>query len=173
MEDYVRELRWVVERGTPALLALSDADSGRRPAPGKWSPREVLGHLVDSASHNHQRFVRAQFQDDLIFPGYDQDAWVAAQHYQTAPWVDLITLWRAFNLHLARVMAAAPDAVRTRARTRHNLDQIAWQTVSVAEPTTLEYFMRDYVAHLRHHLRQILGPDWDRPATTTRDRPPE
>ena len=76
------ELRATVERVTPRLLAMSDADSGRRPAPNKWSPREVIGHLIDSASNNHQRFVRAQFQDDLMFTGYDQDAWVRTQKYQ-------------------------------------------------------------------------------------------
>ena len=69
MQDYVNELRSVVTRGTPALLALSEADSAQWPSPGKWSPREVLGHLIDSASNNHQRFVRAQLQDDLVFSG--------------------------------------------------------------------------------------------------------
>lgn len=63
MQIYVNELRLVVERSTPALLALSEANTARHPAPGKGSPREVLGHLIDSASNNHQRFVRAQFQD--------------------------------------------------------------------------------------------------------------
>ena len=158
MRDYIDELRSVVERSTPALLALSEDATAEHPAPGKWSPREVLGHLIDSASNNHQRFVRAQVQGGLVFAGYDQDAWVSAQQYQHAPWTELVTLWRAFNLHLARVMAAVPDAVRTRVHHRHNLDEIAWQTVPAEEPATLDYFMSDYVRHLEHHLRQILGP---------------
>lgn len=156
MSTYVHELRSIVERSTPALLALSEADSARPPVPGKWSPREELGHLVDSASNNHQRFVRAQFQDDLVFPGYDQDAWVAVQRYQKAPWAELVALWRVFNLHLARVMEAVPEPVRTREHHRHNFDEIAWQTVPRGEPTTLDYFMDDYVGHVKHHLRQIL-----------------
>jgi len=165
MRDSVNELRSVVERAAPALLALSEANSARRPAPGKWSPREALGHLIDSASNNHQRFVRARFQDDLVFQGYDQDAWVRVQRYQEASWAELVALWRAFNLHLARVMAAIPELARTRVHTRHNLDEIAWRTVAPGEPTTLDDLMGDYVDHLEHHLRQILGPGWDHAVT--------
>ena len=157
MQDYITELRSVVERSTPVLLALSEAESARHPLPGKWSPREVLGHLIDSASNNHQRFVRAQLQDDLVFSGYAQDDWVRVQQYQQAPWTELVALWRAFNLHLAWVMAAVPEPVRLRVHRRHNLDEIAWQTVPAEEPATLDYFMSDYVSHLKHHLRQILG----------------
>ena len=155
MDDFIDDFRRLVERSAEALLAISEADSARRSAPGKWSPKEIVGHLIDSASNNHQRFVRAQFKDDLIFPGYDQDAWVTAQRYQEAPWPALVELWRAYNLHPARVMAATPEATRLREHQRHNFHQIAWQTVPEGEPTTLEYFMRDYVTHLRHHLGQI------------------
>ena len=163
-QNYATQLQSSVERSTPALLALSEAESARHPAPGKWSPREVLGHLIDSASHNHQRFVRAQFQDDLVFQGYEQDAWVRVQQYQESPWVELVTLWRTFNLHIARVMALVPEPVRTRVHLRHNLDEIAWQTVASGEPTTLDYLMGDYVDHLTLHLRQILGSRWEDPA---------
>jgi hypothetical protein len=166
MQNYVNELRSVIKRGTPALLTLSEADSARHPAPGAWSPREVLGHLIDSASNNHQRFVRAQFQDDLVFPGYEQDGWVTLQQYQESPWVELVALWRAFNLHLARVMAVVPEPVRARVHYRHNLDEIAWQTVAPGAPTTLDYLMGDYVEHVKHHFRQILGSRWESPATT-------
>jgi len=155
MDDFIDDFRRLVERSAEALLDLSEADSARRPAPGKWSPKEIVGHLIDSASNNHQRFVRASFKDDLIFRGYDQDAWVTAQRYQEAPWPALVELWRAYNLHLTRVMAAVPEAVRLREHRRHNFHQIAWQTGPEDEPTTLEYVMRDYVIHRRHHLRQI------------------
>ena len=157
MQDYVRRLRILVNQNAPRLLALSEVAASARPAPGKWSPREVVGHLVDSASNNHHRFVRAQFQQTLEFGEYDQDAWVKAQAYQSAPWDELVTLWRGFNLHLARVMEAIPEPLRLQLHTDHNLDKIAWQTVPAHEPTTLDYLMRDYVAHLEHHLRQILG----------------
>jgi hypothetical protein len=154
--DFVVDFLSVVDRAVPALLALGDEGSRTHPAAGKWSPREVIGHLVDSASNNHQRFVRAQLQDDLVFPGYDQAAWVSLQRYQDAPWEELVALWAGFNRHIARVMTAAPNDVLTRPRVRHNLHELAWVPVPSHEPATLEYFMRDYVGHLRHHLRQVL-----------------
>jgi hypothetical protein len=158
MKSVEERLREVVEAATPRLLALPEPEAARAPAAGKWSPKQVLGHLVDSASNNHQRFVRAQSTDDLVFPGYRQEEWVAAQRYQDAPWGELVALWRLFNLHLARVMEAAPLAVRQRPRRRHNLHELAWRPVPESEATTLEYFMRDYVGHLEHHLAQVLGP---------------
>ncbi len=157
MDDFIADFRRLVDHSAAALLTISEADSERRPAQDKWSPKEILGHLIDSASNNHQRFVRAQFKDDLVFAGYDQDAWVAAQQYQDARWLALVNLWREYNLHLARVMATTPEAVRMRETWRHNFHEIAWKTVPQYKPATLDYFMRDYVDHLRHHLGQILG----------------
>ena len=156
VQPYVAELLAIIDRTVPRLTALGDEASARRPSPGKWSPREIIGHLIDSASNNHQRFVRARFQDDLVFASYDQDAWVAAQQYQSAPWAELVALWRAFNLHLARVMETVPEPLRTREHLRHNLDALAWKPVPAGTPATLDYFMEDYVGHLKHHLRQIL-----------------
>jgi hypothetical protein len=151
------ELRAAVAAATPRLLALSESDAERVPAPGKWSPKEVVGHLIDSASNNHGRFVRAQFEDDLVFPEYEQDSWVASQRYRTAPWKELVELWRLLNLHIARVIEALPRSVRERPRARHNFDRTAWIPISRESPTTLEYFLRDYVGHLKHHLGQIPG----------------
>lgn len=149
-------LREVIAASEPKLRAISADASSRRPGPGKWSPREIVGHLIDSASNNHQRFVRARWQDDLVFPGYAQDDWVALQRYQDAPWDELLDLWASFNRQIARVMAAMPEDARLRPRTKHNLDEIAWQTIPREQPATLDYFMTDYVGHLEHHLRQIF-----------------
>jgi len=151
------DLANAVEEALPQLRGIEDEASRLHPAAGKWSPREVIGHLIDSASNNHQRFVRAVFQDDLVFAGYEQDRWVAVQQYQDAPWDDLLTLWASFNRHLSRVMAAAPDAVRRRQHLKHNFDRIAFRRVPAGSPATLEYFMEDYVLHLHHHLQQILN----------------
>jgi DinB family protein len=158
MPEYVVTLRNAIERFTPILEEMPQERTRHRPAPGKWSPREIIGHLIDSASNNHQRFVRALFQDDLIFPGYAQDEWVSAQRYREAPWHDLLELWRSFNLHIARVMEAAPSEQRLRPRARHNLDELAWKPVPRDQPATLDYFMADYVAHLQHHIDQIIRP---------------
>jgi hypothetical protein len=153
--EYVQRLRRDVEDAVPRLRALGEA-SAVRPAEGKWSPREIIGHLVDSASNNHQRFVRGQFQDTLVFPGYAQEDWVQAGQYQKAPWDDLVELWRTFNLQIARVMAATPAEVRRRESLMHNFDQIGFKTIPQGQPATLDHLMRDYVAHLEHHLRQIF-----------------
>ena len=149
-------LRQAVESAAPRLAAMSDAAASRPRHAGAWTPRQIIGHLIDSACNNHGRFVRAQATEGLTFPGYDQEAWVAAQRYDEAPWGELVALWRAYNLHLARIIAAIPADVLTRIRTEHNLDAIAWRTVPRDQPVTLGYFVRDYVGHLENHLTQIL-----------------
>jgi len=161
MQDYVIDLRETVERAAPLLLTLSDDESKKPCSPDKWSPREIIGHLIDSASNNHQRFVRAQFQNDLVFPGYAQEDWVRVQGYRDAPWKELVTLWHSYNLQLARVMAAAPENVRLKEHRKHNLHQIGWRIIPEGEGATLDYLMSDYVGHLKSHLQQILGNDWE------------
>lgn len=155
MQEIAEELRKTVDAAERELRSVSDAASAKPPAPGKWSAKEVLGHLIDSAANNHGRFVRGALADDLIFPGYDQNAWVTLQNYQNRSWSDLIDLWSAYNRHLSDVIAALPQEALTRRRAKHNFDQIAWRTVSANEASTLEYFIRDYIDHLRHHLEQI------------------
>jgi hypothetical protein len=152
--EYAERLRRDVEDATPRLLALGGV-SAARPANGGWSTREIIGHLVDSASNNHQRFVRARVQDNLVFPGYEQDLWVQAGAYQDAPWRDLVELWRTLNLQIARVMEATPEDLRLRERLEHNFDRIGFVAIPQGQPATLDHLMRDYVAHLEHHLLQI------------------
>lgn len=152
--DFAERFRARVEHAACELGRVATEDAARRPAPGKWSRQEIVGHLVDSASNNHQRFVRARFQADLVFPGYDQDAWVAAQRWNEADWRELVELWRTFNLQLARLMATTPAELRDRPHARHNLDQIAFKQLPAGTPATLGWFMADYVDHLEHHLRQ-------------------
>jgi uncharacterized damage-inducible protein DinB len=139
-----------VDSAVPWLQTLDDDSTAQRPGAAKWSPREILGHLIDSAANNHQRFVRGQWQPDLVFAGYDQDAWVEAQQYQAAPWLELVTLWASYNRHLARVMGATPISFRQTSHTNHSFDG-----VPAGEPATLQHFMDDYVRHLEHHLIQI------------------
>jgi len=122
---------------------------------GKWSIKEVIGHLIDSASNNHQRFVRAQFKDDLIFDGYNQDEWVAVQNYTAADWDELINCWANFNFIIINTASNIPEEKLSAERKNHNLDKIAWATVPKNMPATLEYFIRDYYGHLKHHINQI------------------
>jgi len=149
------ELRAIISSATPSLLGASEAEVTTRIRPDAWSPKEIIGHLIDSAANNHRRFVEAQFTDDLLFPGYDQDGWVSAQGYQDLAWSDLVTLWSLYNLHLASVMAAMPASVRHEPRARHALHAISWEKVPEHEPATLDYMLSDYVGHLKHHLKQV------------------
>lgn len=155
MPGLADDLRSTLASESIRLLAISDDAAAIRPSPGKWSPKEVVGHLIDSATNNHGRFVRAQLSDDMVFEGYEQDGWVRVQHYNDRAWMDLVSLWRAMNTHIAGVVERiSPDSL-SRQRTRHNLDQVGWNTVPRDQPVTLEYFVRDYIAHLKHHLGQI------------------
>jgi hypothetical protein len=153
---FLDDFRQTVDRAADRLLAVSNDEAAIRPAPGKWSRKEIIGHLIDSASNNHGRFVRAQLQDDLVFAGYDQDVWVRVQRYQDRPWADLVRLWQAHNHQIAHVMETADAHAVNRPRARHNLDELAWQEIPAAQPATLDWFMRDYVGHLKHHLRQAI-----------------
>ncbi|HEY0547568.1 MAG TPA: DinB family protein [Pyrinomonadaceae bacterium] len=156
MLDALEDFRETVEGAAARLLLITEEESERRVADGKWSPKEIVGHLIDSAANNHQRFVRAQFTDDLDFPGYEQEAWVAAQCYQRESWPQLIALWRAYNQHLRHVVSCIPEEKLKQLRARHSLDRIAWRLVGADQPATLEYLIRDYIAHLKHHLSQIF-----------------
>jgi DinB superfamily len=138
------------------LSDIPETQSREKGSPDDWSPVEVLGHLIDSAANNHQRFVRAQFTDDLVFSAYEQEQWVSSQKYSDEPWPEVIQFWSSYNLHLLHVISVIPEDVLTRARTPHTLDQIAFNLVEKNDPATLEYLIRDYVDHLRHHLDQIL-----------------
>jgi len=155
MKDALEDFRRTVEEAAARLCAMGEAGAGARRGPGAWSNKETLGHLIDSAANNHQRFVRAQFQEDLSFPGYAQEEWVAAQHYGEAPWPQLVELWRLYNLHLLHVVSRIPAETLRRPRHPHTLHKIAWRLVDEREPATLEYLVRDYVNHMKHHLGQI------------------
>jgi len=157
MSSTASELRSVIAASMPKLFALSEADVSPKPAPGKWSSKEILGHLIDSASVNHQRFVRAQFTPDWVTLVYEQDAWVAVQRYQDAPWEELVDLWQHFNLHLAWLMEALPEEQRSRPRHPHPMASAGWCPVPGDRPATLEDLMKDYVGHLKHHLGKLLG----------------
>ena len=139
------------------MLAMSDDRAAHPLAAGKWSRKEIVGHLIDSAVNNQARFVRAQLQDDLVFDGYDQAAWVRVQRYRQREWTELVHLWRAYNEQVSAIVLATPASEMDRPRPRHNLDQIGFQPLPPATGATLGFLMRDYLAHLQHHVRQVLS----------------
>lgn len=160
-KDVLEDFRRTIEMSAMRLHALDDAEVNRARggAVDAWTPKEIVGHLIDSAANNHGRFVRAQFKDDLVFDGYEQEEWVRAQRYNEESWPLLVELWKHYNLHLLHVMASAPEEQLKRSRAAHSLDKIAWQMVDSAQPATLEYLMTDYIGHLKSHLRQIFVED--------------
>ncbi len=157
MEQWLEDFKQTIDSAFPRLIRISEAQSEAPRAEEHWSSKQIIGHLIDSAANNHARFVLAQFKDDLVFPGYDQEGWVQAQQSKNASWPQLVELWRAYNLHLLHVMLSAPKEKLNQVRTEHSLETIAFKTVNHATPTTLEYLMKDYVVHLKHHLSQVFG----------------
>ena len=121
-----------------------------------WSRKQILGHLIDSASVNHQRFVEAQVNDSIVFEGYAHQEWVELQGYQEQDWEELVTLWSALNMHICTIVERIPAEVLDKAHDEHRFDQMAYRPVPKDEPSTLGYIIEDYFAHLRYHLDQIL-----------------
>lgn len=125
------------------LSLLSDKDLSFKTSPEKWSKKEILGHLIDSAANNHQRFIRTQFEKPTIY--YEQNHWVSLQEYQLEDLEILISLWEMYNRHLAHVIKhIAPQNL---SRTSIGRD---------GKESTLQFLAEDYLNHLEHHLNQIL-----------------
>jgi hypothetical protein len=152
--EVAEELEKLIGETVPALEAIGEKGSLETRGPGTWSRRQILGHVIDSAFNNVHRFVRAQQEDELVFPDYDQPAWVAAGGYQDRSWSGLVDLWGAVNEHVAQVIRRIP-AGRLETPCR----------IGASEPMTLEFLVRDYVRHLRHHLQQIHDPESSRGRT--------
>ena len=111
-----------------------------------WSIKEVIGHLIDSASNNHQRFVRLQLEEELLFPDYSvyNEQWIKIQTYQERPLNDLLALWQYYNQHLAHMMRCVdPDSLNH-----------AW-AINADNRVTLFDMMVDYLRHLKEHVEQI------------------
>jgi hypothetical protein len=144
VSDVASELRIIAASFSEELRVAGSEAAARRPAAGVWSPKEVLGHLIDSAANNNQRFVRAQQEDALTFPGYAQNQWVGSQGYQDADWAHLVALWTHLNLHLADVIARIPPS-------KYSVPC----TIGGDAPVRLEAIVVGYRNHLHHHMAQI------------------
>jgi hypothetical protein len=146
MLEHADRLEQTLSAAHPRLAALTEEAASARSAQGAWSKKEELGHLIDSAANNHQRFVRLQNEALLALPGYAPDEWNRVQHYRERAWTDLIEFWMAYNRHLAHVIRHAdPTRIENRWRSPKDGD------------LTLLFIVTDYLSHLDHHLSHILG----------------
>ncbi len=153
---YHQTLSTIIATATTNLSELKDEDLSAKASPEKWSKKEILGHLIDSAYNNHRRFLLAIDQDNLIFDGYNQVAWVQYNNYQNRDLQDIITTWATVNTHLAELIKVLPHNKITAITTDHNFDAISMNTLKKGIPTSLGYLIWDYIFHLEHHLAQIL-----------------
>lgn len=142
--ETITRLHYLCDTIPPLLKAVSEDEYNRKPSPEKWCKKEILGHLIDSASNNHQRFIRVQYEDipSLV---YHTDHWVSLTDYKNSKPLQLISLWEAYNRHLLFIIEAIPP---------ENL--VRKCITNEKSPVTLQWLIQDYVKHLEYHLKQIV-----------------
>ena len=144
MNRLINDLENCIKQAYQRFSDITDAEASGSAAPGTWSRKEILGHLIDSASNNHQRFVRAQMTDHLMFPSYEQNDCVQIQNYKDESWIELVVFWRSYNNHLLHVLKNIP------------LEKLSTPcTIGDNQPIPLRTLIDEYVTHLKHHLEQI------------------
>lgn len=143
--DLALSLARTIERELPVLRKLSDEQASIPRGPGKWCPKEELGHLIDSAANNHLRFVRGTLEPQMQGPGYAQDDWVRLHGYKKMPWEEIVELWFRYNRLLVGLIENIPE------------DRLTTVCLIGANPSvTLQFLMEDYVVHMQHHIDQLL-----------------
>jgi hypothetical protein len=139
--DELKVLDAVLKVVPSRLKEINTEHVARHPAPNKWSPKQELGHLIDSGMNNHQRIVRGVLEDSLHFPGYDGDYWVGRHSYQERDWHELISVWTAVNQQMLQAGRSAPEE--------------GWSHtcyVGDSSPLKVGFILTDYMAHMLHHL---------------------
>lgn len=147
-DDLSEQLSTTIRAAIPWLVTLSNADAGMPENEGKWSAKEVIGHLTDSAINNLGRIVRMQIAFESM-PGYAQESWVTVQHYREREWAEVLALWFALNEHLVWTI-------------RHiDRSSLANEGMVAGNPLTLGFLIEDHIAHMKHHfhaLRRWVDP---------------
>ena len=133
----------VLRNAMPWLVTISEAEASVPEREGKWSAKQVIGHLIDSAVNNLGRIVRLQIEAGQSLAGYEQMAWVSLQHYAEREWAQVLALWFALNEQVAWTIGHVEQR------------SLANRGVVAGEPLTLGYLIEDYVAHMEHHLRTM------------------
>jgi len=133
----------VLRSAMPWLLTISEAEASVPECEEKWSGKQVIGHLIDSAMNNLRRIILFQIEAGLSLPGYEQMEWVSLQHYGEREWAQVLALWFALNEHMAWTIGHVEKA------------NLAIRGVVEGESITLGYLIEDYIAHMEHHLRAM------------------
>ncbi|HMJ46501.1 MAG TPA: DinB family protein [Ferruginibacter sp.] len=142
MQTTITALENTINNYTPLLLNLDEEKSSYKPHENKWSKKELIGHLIDSAQNNIRRFLVAQYEDKPQIV-YAQEHWVAAAGYNDAPLKELIDLWVLIHRQMVRVLKNIPVEMQSREVLTEQLHSIQW-------------LAGDYNKHLLHHLHQVL-----------------
>jgi hypothetical protein len=133
----------VLRNAMPWLVTLSEVEASVPEREGKWSAKQLIGHLIDSAVNNLPRIVRMQIETGPNLSGYEQMEWVSLQHYSEREWSQVLALWFALNEHVAWTIGHVEKA------------RLANRGVIEGEPLTLGFLIADYIAHIEHHLRAM------------------
>jgi hypothetical protein len=141
LDSYIGSLRGRINK-------FSSKEMLRKPASGKWSKQEVLGHLIDSAINNLKRFTEIQFlPQPYSVVSYKQNELVIVNDYQNLPLDHLLDLWQALNWQIVFVVRNIPP---------EKLNYPVDPQYESREIKTLGWIICDYVAHMEHHFRQIF-----------------
>jgi hypothetical protein len=124
--------------------AYTDEELSIPPAPDKWSRKQIIGHLLDSATNNHHRFVRAQFDEKPVIL-YDQEKWNQYGYYDQMDGEHLINFWELYNRHLISLIRNIPPELLQREC-----------KMGDGSTRTIAWLFDDYVRHMEHHLAQII-----------------
>jgi hypothetical protein len=144
IQTSVARLGYLCDHIPPLIGRIPEEELSYKPEPGKWSKKQILGHLIDSAANNHQRFIRIQFENEPAI-AYDQDNWNLYSYYNHLDKEHVISFWEKYNRHLLEIVKRIPD---------HNLQLTS--IYSNNEKVTLGWLINDYVAHMEYHLGQIV-----------------
>ena len=138
----ISRLAFILDKVPAILTQISEEKMAAKPSPNKWSKKEIIGHLVDSATNNHQRFVRGQFED-VPEIRYDQNKWNEYSFHQQIDSKQIIQFWTIYNQQLIEIIKRIPaENLKREIKVGENL-------------LTLEFLITDYVEHMEHHLKQI------------------
>ena len=149
MTEIARKFRVDLDEVHRALVSLPESLADVSWRKGGWTRKQIVGHLLDSATNNRQRFVRASTGGSYFGPNYGQDEWVAAHGYAEQTWATLLAWWETEH----EILIAVVDHIaEDRLETRCTLDENA--------PVTLRFLIEDYVEHQRWHVKQLLAPSF-------------